>query len=122
MPPQFHIETGGRSKEKVGENYKRGFAEAIQRAIEHGVAMADEDKEKLNTREVDKEVAKDQVDPKTPPPAGCLSCFTCIECSETSRSASRRQVYLHYAVNHCQEKVALPSIKNNHHPIHHGKK
>ena len=99
LPPQFHIDTGGHSGGKIGEKEKEGIAEAIQRAIENGVALAKEKKEA--SREPD----TGGLDPTREPSPTCLPTFTCTECSETSGAATRRQVYLHYAVNHCQEKV-----------------
>ena len=98
LPPQFHIDSGGHSRGKMGDNEKKGIAEAIQRAIENGVTMANEKK---------KASEESGTDPASQKPSStCLSNFACTECSETSGAATRRQVYLHYAVNHCQEKVS----------------
>ena len=109
MPPQFHIDLGrvnSDSERKVGDDQKKDIADAIQRAIENGLAMADntimKDGEELQIKEVDKTKTKTKT--KTLPQV-CLFSFACTKCSETQDQATRRQVYLHYAVNHCQEEV-----------------
>ena len=51
-----------------------------------------------------KEVDKTKTKTKTLPQVRPFS-FACTKCSETQDQATRRQVYLHYAVNHCQEEV-----------------
>ena len=107
LPPQFHIDLGrvdSDSERKIGDDQTKDIADAIQRTIEIGLAMADnkimKEGEELQMKEVDKTKTKTKTLPQVRP-----FSFACTKCSETQDQATRRQVYLHYAVNHCQEEV-----------------